>query len=288
VVRALDSLSAREIGSIVLALAPSVNGESRSILASIAERSGLLGKARDGVHSRRWSTRLSSARLLTAVGSGSDDALVLLRDPVPAVRAQAAAWVAARPSPPAIESVIALLRDSDGLCRFAAQDVLLRIGLPAVEALLGVLDNAEGDLAERSLAVAAALGDERFAAAAMTHTSSESPRLRAAAAAVLAGIGDPAAGPTLGMMLADPEAEVRRAAAAGIAEMAFWPAAAKVEALLDDPIWEVRKQAAVALLALGAPGLLLLRSTAAGESPSAHMAGQALELHSLALRTDAA
>jgi len=46
---------------------------------------------------------------------------------------------------------------------------------------------------------------------------------------VLAGIGDPAAGPTLVTLLADPVAEVRRAAAVGIAELAYWPAAAKVE-----------------------------------------------------------
>ena len=70
----------------------------------------------------------------------------LLGDRSPEVRAQAAAWCVAVQNQVGIDHLIRLLGDVDGQCRFAAQDALIRIGLPATEALLRALGTADNDV----------------------------------------------------------------------------------------------------------------------------------------------
>jgi HEAT repeat protein len=181
--------------------------------------------------------------------------------------------------------LIGLLGDADGLCRFAAQDALIRVGLPAVEALNAALIDADEIVSQRLLTTAAAIGDERFARSAGELTAAQLPTTRALACAVLARIGDPGAGPMIVPLLADPETEVRLAAAAALARLSYWTAAPDVEPLLRDASWEVRKQASEALLAFGASGLILLRATALGEGLGAEMAVHALQLRSLTLES---
>ena len=278
----LRGASRRHIVGVMLDLAPSVNGSSRSVLVNLGEKIGVLKRARTGVKRHRWFTRLYSARVLTAFGVESEHQCTLLTDRSPNVRAQAAAWSVIAPTPQAVEQLIGLLEDADGLCRFAAQDALIRIGLPGTEALLGALEGAEAESAGRILTVAAATGDERFAHRAMELTADGCPTTRALAAAVLARTGNPSAGPTLVAMLDDPSDDVVLSAGAAIARLAYWPGAAEVEDLLGHPSWEVRKQAGMTLLALGAPGTILLGVTAKGAGPAADMANQALQLRSLA------
>ena len=89
-------------------------------------------------------------------------------------------------------------------------------------------------------------------------------------------------------LLGDPSSEVVLAATAGVGQLAFWPGAVDIEPLLNHESWDLRRQAALTLLALGAPGTILLRANAPGEGPAAEMAVQALQLHSLPVRTEAA
>jgi len=274
--------------SVLLELAPSVTGESRSVLISLGESLGVLQRARAGLTSRRWGVRLYSARVLTAFGVESDAVASLLCDRSPEVRAQGASWSVVQPSPAAISGLIALLDDDDGLCRFAAQDALIRIGLPGVEALIAAVATAGEDVTAQILTVAAAMGDERFSPSAVAFTYHRLPAIRALAAAVLARIGDPSAGPMLVALLDDESDEVAMAAAAALATLSYWPAAARVEPLLSHVSWDIRKQAALTLLALGAPGTILLAATAPGDGPGAEMARQALELKSLSITEEAA
>jgi hypothetical protein len=284
----LNRMSERYVVNVMMDLAPSVNGTSRSILISLAEDVGLLGFARVGVGSRRWSRRLYCARVLTAFGVPSESQSALLVDRSPEVRAQAAAWCVATPGSWDIPGLVAMLEDGDGRCRFAAQDALIRIGLPASEALLHILEGADVAATRHVLQVAAAMGDGRFFAPANRLLGDLSPVTRALAASVVARTGDPGAGPALVDLLDDRAEEVVLAATIGLAKLGYWPGAAAVEMLLSHPTWEVRKQAGLTLLAFGAPGIVLLRASAPGVGPAADMAEQALQLRSLSLEADAA
>jgi len=278
----LSRSTRRYVSAVLLELAPSVNGTSRMVLNTLGERVGMLGRARRGIRSRRWSTRLYSARVLTALGVESDALVGLFDDTAPEVRAQAATWAVATPSPGAVAGLVGLLGDTDGLCRFAAQDALIRIGLPAFRALLDALASADDDVTGHILEIAAAGGDGRFAGPATDLCGHVAPRLRARAASALARTGDPAAGPVLVGLLDDPSHEVVLAAASGLAQLSYWPGAAEVEPLLSRPSWEVRRQAGLTLLALGDPGTVLLWANAPGDGQAADMSIQALQLRSLA------
>ena len=105
---------------------------------------------------------------------------------------------------------------------------------------------------------------------------------------MLASTGIPSAGPTLVDLLRDPSEDVVLAATDGLGKLSFWSGAAAVEALLGHPSWEIRKQAAMTLLALGAPGSVLLRADAPGDGPAAEMALHALQLQALSSQAEAA
>jgi HEAT repeat protein len=280
-VATLSRLPKRSMTSVLLDLAPSVTGTSRAVLVSLGTRLGVLEQAHRRVHSRRWSTRLYSARVLSAFGVVSEDLFDLFTDPAPEVRAQAAAWTVVTPDHLAVELLIGLLDDPDGLCRFAAKDALIRIGLPGSDALVHALEIATPEDTDPLLEIAAAMGDERFQELATVLTMDPSPRTRALAVAVLARIGDPTAGPMLVALLSDPSNEVVVAAAAGLGQLSYWPGAAEVEPLLSRPSWDVRKQAGLTLSELGPPGNVLLWANAPGDGPKAEMAIQTLQLRSL-------
>ena len=233
------------------------------------------------MRSRRWSTRLYSARVLTAFGVDSEDRYLLFSDKYPEVRAQAAAWAVACTSPEAIALLVVLLDDSDGLCSFAAQDAFIRIGFGGTPALMDALKTANEDVVRRILQIAIATGDDRFYAQALSLSADPSPATRALATSVLACVGNPSAGGDLIALLGDPSDDVVLAAAAGLEKLSYWPGAASVEPLLDHEWWEMRKQAGLTLLALGAPGEILLRVNIPGDGPAAEMAVQALELRSV-------
>ncbi len=282
----LGRLSDRHVVALMLDLVPSVSGTSRDVLISLGNMIGILPRARKGVTSRRWATRLYSTRILTAFGVATNDMPALLADRFPDVRAQAAAWAVVAPSPEAIQGLIGLLSDDDGLCRFAAQDALIRIGLPGSDALMRALNqaNENEELTDRILKVVAAMGDERFFSTATWLTTDPAPSTRAWACAVLARTGNASAGGSLVRLLSDPSANVVVAAAAGIAKLDYWPGAVHVEPLLDHSAWEVRKQAVETLLAVGAPGTIMLRAAVRDAGPASDMAAQALELDYLTNR----
>jgi hypothetical protein len=280
----LSRFSRRQVANVMLDLAPSVTGTSRSVLVALGERTGLLPRSRAGLLSRRWSTRLYSVRVLSAFGVDSEELCSLLSDRSPEVRAQAAAWSVTAPRPECLLRLIGLLSDADGLCRFAAQDALIRIGLPASEALIAALETSDQDATRRLLEIAAAMGDGRFYRQAAELATDPSPATRSLAAAVLARTGSPKAGPVLVGLLKDSSTAVVLAASIGIAKLTYWPGGAAIEPLLGHSSWDIRKQAGLTLLALGAPGTILLRSAAPGDGPAAAMAVRTLQLQSISIQ----
>jgi hypothetical protein len=283
-VAVLSRLSSRHVTSVMLELVPSVTGTSRTVLVALAERTGVLPRVRDGLHRRRWSTRLYSIRVLSAFGVATEEMSSLLTDRSSEVRAQAASWAVVAPGVEVLAGLIGLLTDADGLCRFAAQDALVRIGLVGSEVLISALETTDEDAVRRMLEVAAAMGDERFYEKAIELTAHPSPDTRALAAAVLARTGSPSAGPALVKLLDDSSEDVVRAAIVGIAKLSYWPGGAAVEPFLAHTSWELRKQAGLTLLALGAPGEILLRSAAPDPGLAGDMAFRALQLQSISIQ----
>ena len=203
----------------------------------------------------------------------------LLADPNPAVRAQAAEWAAAQPSPSVISIMLTMLADPATQARFAVQDALLRMGVTIADPLASFLETHSGLPAEAGLRVAEALAETRFLPAALRHSASEDVGVRCAAANLLGAISGADSAARLTELLKDSDSLVRAAAAHGLGRMQHWPAASQLAGCLRDPAWRVRRNAGLALRALGAPGALFLRRALKGDDPfAADMSQQVLDL----------
>jgi hypothetical protein len=264
---------------ILIELARSLGGTQKLAVAELAVRARVVARAEDGLKSRLWWRRLYAARVLTILGAGGDSMPRLLRDPDPGVRAQAGEWAADHPTPGLIEALLALLTDPARLCRFTAQNSLLRMGGLAVPALVGYLSNRTGSAAEAALEVAAGLAEPRFLAPALRLSYDATAHTRALATALLGQLGGPDAVAVLMQRLADSDSSVRTAAARALGRLGHWPAAAALARALRDAAWDVRREAGLALRALGSPGVLLLRRSLSDDDAFAcDMARQVLDI----------
>jgi HEAT repeat protein len=280
--QALDELAglshSAQIG-VFAGAGQSLSGIQKQRLAEVATDLGLVHKAERWCSSRRWGKRLRGARLLTLLGEGDGVVNPLLGDPRAEVRAQAAQWVADHPEPESIELLLAMLNDAETLCRFTVKDSLMRIGRPSADQLLRYMSDANGEPAVEALEVAAGIADARFLAPALELCRAADPRTRSLAAALAGSIGGDRAADALTGLLADPYADVRAVAAKALGRLAHWPATGTLAECLGDPSWEVRRAAAIALRAMGAAGVLLLRRALTDRDPFAQdMARQVLEL----------
>jgi hypothetical protein len=279
-VRRLRALPPGIQSQLLVELTRNLGGSVRERVGVLAAELGLLEHARRLSRSRWWWRRLRGLRLLTAFGG--DEAKVVLprfHDPNPAVRAQAAEWAGDHPSPAAVRALLKMLADPATLCRFAVQDSILRVGLPAAELLAEHLAASRGRAAAPALQVAAALAQPSFAEPALRLCRDPDPEVRAQAAAVLGAVQGPGCAEVLAGLLADPEPGVRAAAAAALGRIGHWPSAPAVARLLRDPAFPVRRAAGLALRTLGSPGMLLLGRYRADADPfAADMARQVLDL----------
>lgn len=248
--------------TVFLEISKNLTGGGSADLKRIAGLTGIFDRARQMCTSRRWVRRLQGARLLAQMEQSDPLVIKLLHDPHPAVRAQAAEWAAARPSPEVFDDLLSLLADPETLSRFAVQDALLRMGRDATGPLLRYLDTHSGHAAAAGLHLAAVMVEPAFVPAAMSHSREGTPEVRAAAASLLGAAGGAQAAARLLELLDDADPEVRAAAASGLGRMRHWPAGSRLTAMLGDPTWGARRAAALALRAIGGPGVLLLRRAA--------------------------
>lgn len=278
-VRTLRKLPRSVQTAAFLEISQNITGTGKERLRFIAGEISLLEGARTFCRSRSWSHRLRGARILARMDISDPLVEKLLRDEHPAVRAQAAEWAAAHPSVPVVSEMLDMLADPATLARFAVQDALLRMGTMVVDPLVGFLSSHSGQPAESGLRLAEALAGPPFLPAGIRFSSSSDPALRTSAANLLSAIGDASITPRLIDMLSDPHADVRAAAARGLGRMRHWPAAADLAKGLCDSAWRVRRDSALALRAVGAPGVLLLRRALKGSDAfAADMARQTLDL----------
>ncbi len=260
-------------------LASSLSGGQRIRLMELAQKIGSTARAEARCQSRFWWRRLQGARVVTLLGGGERVVPPLFQDRHPLVRAQAVEWAVDHPTPIVIELLLALLNEPSGFGRFTVQDSLLRMGGVVAEPLACYLSTHYGKEAEAALEVALGLGEPKFLASALTLCRDETPRVRALAATLLGAIGGRDAVRVLMDLLGDSVPEVRSASAGSLGRLGHWPAASRLANLLRDQAWEVRREAALALLALGAPGILLLHRFLSDRDPfAADMARHVLDI----------
>ena len=181
------------------------------------------------------------------------------------------------PTPTVIKALLLLLGDAESLCRFAAQDALLRLGPLVAEPLVDLLGvhHRVGHLwplrmtagVETALEVAVGLADARFFSPALTLCHSATAGVRALAATLLGALGGREGVEVLTALLDDDVPEVRAAAARALGKLRYWPAAAALATLLQDRAWDVRREVGLALRSLGPPRALVLVSQLAGCRP---------------------
>jgi HEAT repeat protein len=264
-------------------LAPSLSGAKKQQLTALARALGLLARAATRCHSQWWWRRLQGARLFTLLGGGEHVVPALLWDPAALVRVQAAEWTVEHPTPAVIKALLLLLGDAESLCRFAAQDALLRLGPLVAEPLVHLLSLPVGLGVETALEVAVGLPDARFFSPALTLCHSATPGVRALAATLLGALGRREGVEVLTALLDDDVPEVRAAAARALGKLRYWPAAAALATLLRDHAWDVRREVGLALRSLGPPGLLFLhRSLQDADRFAADMARHVLDLPDMA------
>ena len=278
----LEALRALPAGlqvRLLIGLARSLTGTQKLTVTELALRAGVVARAERRLGSRLWWRRLHAARLLTVLESGKESMPRLMRDPRPAVRAQAGEWAADHPTADLIPSLLGLLTDPAKLCRFAAENSLLRMGGLAVPALVDYLSSHAGVDVEAAMVVAAGLAEPRFAGPALRLCRDPIPETRALAAGLLGQLGGSEAVAVLTELMGDSDSAVRAAAARALGILNHWPAAPDLARALRDRAWDVRREAGRALRALGSPGILLLRRCLSDEDAFASdMARQVLDI----------
>lgn len=276
---ALRRLPRRERLLVLARIGAVVTGQGRDRIAFLTRASGIGRRLRRGASARRARRRLRALRGLTATGTGDRLVPALLDDRDPEVRAQATTWVVRHGDDAAVARLVDRLFDGDGLTRFAAADAAVRIGPRTVEPLAHALATADaGPRVVMALRVAGHVGDVRALEAVRRHVGATDPQVRATALSTVARLGGLPEAPLLAAALADPDAGVRTAGAAGLGRVGAWRHAAALGRALGDPAWSVRRAAGLALLALDAPGLLVLRQHLQDEDRfAADMASRVLD-----------
>jgi HEAT repeat protein len=262
-----------------LEISRNLTGTGKERLRFVAQRIGVVDRARALCVHRRWQRRLRGARILSQLDVADPLVQTLLADEHPAVRAQAAEWAASQPSVPVISSMLELLADPATQARFAVQNALLRMGSVVAGPLRDFLEKHTGRAAEAGLRVAESLAEASFGPAALTHSRSEEVPIRVASAKLLGAIADATAAERLVELIRDDEARVRAAAAQALGRMQHWQAGSLLADSLRDRTWRVRREAGLALRAIGAAGVLYLRRALKGDDRfAADMAQQVLDL----------
>lgn len=280
----VQALPVRFQAQVFVELALNLSGRQKQVVTQVAARVGLLESTEKRLKSRFWWRRLHAARLLTLLGAGEGSMPGLMADRHPRVRAQAADWAATHPRPELISALLKLLEDPAKLCRFAAQNSLLRMGAVAGPLLADYVADHSGPRLVLALEVAVGLAESRFLNAALRLCQDGSPAVRVLAATLLGQIGGEQPAKSLHALLGDLETSVRSEAARGLGKLREWPAAPALARALRDTSWDVRREAGLALRAMGSPGILLLRrSLADRDAFAADMARQVLEIPASAL-----
>lgn len=161
--------------------------------------------------------------------------------------------------------------------RLAAEEVLVRIGLPAVPTVIRLLNAPVWEVRREATAVLGRIGDRAATPALVIRLTDETAWVRAQAAEALGWIGDPEAINALTRQLQDSSDVVRLQAVRALGAILRWKCVDPFLPLLTDPAEPVREAAAVELGRQGdaKAALPLVRALEAGlRAPVAEALGQ--------------
>ena len=187
--------------------------------------------------------------------------------------------------------LVTQLDTDDARERIALEDILVKIGSPAVGPLIESLareiervDTTRG--ARLAAGILGRIGDSEAVAPLVDARGQPDWKVRGAVAEALGRIGDAEAVPGLVELLQDANEVVRKSAAVGLARVAEEedgadaldePGVEALAAALADPYYSVRWSAARALAAIGKPAVArLIELAAAAEEPAGILAIHAL------------
>ena len=198
--------------------------------------------------------RASAAEALVKIGAPAVEPLIAaLKDKDSDVRYAAAKALGEIKDPRAVEPLIAALKDESSSVRRAAAEALGKIGDPrAVEPLIAVPKDYYSGVryaVTKALVKIGAPAVEPLIAALKDKDSKDSD-VRQAAAEALGEIKDPRAVEPLIAALKDGDSDVRKAAAKALGEIKDPRAVEPLIAALKDAKWRVREAAAEALVSL--------------------------------------
>ena len=198
--------------------------------------------------------RQAAAEALVKIGAPAVEPLIAaLKDKDSDVRYAAAKALGEIKDPRAVEPLIAVPKDYYSGVRYAVTEALVKIGAPAMEPLIAALKDKDSKDSDVRQAAAEALGeikDPRAVEPLIAALKDEDSDVRAAAAYALGEIKDPRAVEPLIAALKDGDSDVRKAAAKALGEIKDPRAVEPLIAALKDAKWRVREAAAEALVSL--------------------------------------
>jgi HEAT repeat protein len=165
---------------------------------------------------------------------------------------RAAAEALVRIGAPAVPALIQALGDRSENVRRAAAEALVRIGAPAVPALIQALGDDEFRVRRAAAEALVRIGAPAVPAL-IQALGDRSENVRRAAAEALGAIGDPQAIPALIQALGDSDSAVRAVSAEALGAIGDPQAVPPLIQALGDSDWDVRRAAAEALGRLGNP-----------------------------------
>lgn len=222
------------------------------------------------LRSPRWDIRLQNAQTLGYMRDESaiPELLKALEDEVPEVRLAAAQSLALLGCPDAVKPILLHLDIPGKIPPDRVVEVLITLGAPALEPLLGFLDHPQ--ISEKALAMAVkacGMPGARQAVPrlleALRHKTAE---VRFNAVDALAVMGDSTAIDPITRLAEDPDAGVRNQVMRALGLLEASDHVPLLVRTMNDPAWEVRLSAARSLYQLGHAGKEALEN-AAGNPP---------------------
>ena len=195
-----------------------------------------------------WRVRDFVQSALTEIGGPAVEPLIAsLRDESGLVRARAAETLGKIKDVRAAEPLLAILNDSERVVQVVARDALVQIGVPAVKPLINALKHRDSLVRAHAAAALGEIKDHRAVEPVLAALKDQDAGVRRSAAAALESLQDRRAVTSLLAALKDEDAEVRKAAAEALGGLGDPGAVEALLAALGDVDNTVRTGAARAL-----------------------------------------
>ena len=278
--KSLSPRDRRLVEQMLLEAARFTKGEARDRITAACEALGSVREAIRALRSRRWWKRADAAEKLglmrsqTAVGP----LVQLMNDEEPEARIRAARALGLIRGSTSIRPLVRALGDPSRWSAIRVAEILIHVGVEAVDELLAAFDTLPHSARISALDVLGRIRSLRSVGMLKHCLDDSHPDIRARSAHGLGLVGDPATAPDLIRALKDPEWPVRAMAAKALGRHDDRAAIGPLREAMKDRQWWVRANSGEALRHLGPEGCAALTDMLGADDPFArHMAVAQLE-----------